>query len=303
MAKQLILEKISMCDEQLKGTFFNQQYYSHILDENIDVYDTNGTLILALRKKVIPKYISEIAQDTILTESKKTKTNNRGIASGKIRHDCISKNIVEILQPNNFKSTVRYNNGNISKYKISNTVHSMIIGYYEKPKLVESSTKGPAQSKNGIRLTSFCEHNPIGWCKIISYVQYLDNLYKQLYGVNYDVRYKQIYGNNPNMDKKWGIIDNTIFSTITANYNFRTACHRDEGNLAEPFGYSILVTLGHWNGCFLGYPEYSIAVNVQEGDLLIMNPHIYHCNTEFNGTDNDRLSLVIYARGKIVSKC
>lgn len=61
------------------------------------------------------------------------------------------------------------------------------------------------------------------------------------------------------------------------------------------------LTLGKWKGCYLGYPQYGVSVNVEEGDFLIMNPYEYHCNTEFKGKNDDRMSIVTYSRSGIIN--
>ena len=99
------------------------------------------------------------------------------------------------------------------------------------------------------------------------------------------------------------LIGNSCFSTLTLNYNWRTACHYDDGDFNN--GLSIISVLGDnkWEGCMIGFPKYKIAVDVRVGDIIIMDSHEMHCNTEFkyppdnNGNANyNRLSIVLYLR-------
>ena len=105
------------------------------------------------------------------------------------------------------------------------------------------------------------------------------------------------------------LIGNTCFSTLTLNYNWRTACHYDEGDYLD--GLSIISVLGDdkWEGCLIGFPKYKVAVEVRVGDIIIMNSHEMHCNTEFlvppdnNGNaEYNRLSVVLYLRQNM-NKC
>ena len=99
------------------------------------------------------------------------------------------------------------------------------------------------------------------------------------------------------------LIGDSCFSTLTLNYNWRTACHYDVGDYTD--GLSIISVLGddNWEGCLIGFPKYKIAVDVRVGDIIIMDSHEMHCNTEFKDSpDNDgnaefnRLSVVFYLR-------
>ena len=280
----MIVEKIYTDIEikALQGEFFDLDNYNQIINKDIDVYTPSGSLLFSLRKKLIPKKITNIARKNLLPHTMKTKSNSRGTATGKVNLSTMSNSIVELLDPDNFKTRVRYDDGKVSQYKISNTCHSMIAGYYDKP--IRNQIKNKC-----IRLTSFSQKNPEDWQNAIAYVKYLDQLYKSVLKKDYDIRKTK--------SKNCYTIDNTIFTTLTLNYNFRTACHMDKGN-AE---YSILTTLGKWKGCYLGYPQYGVAVNVEEGDFLIMNPYEYHCNTEFKGKNSDRMSIVTYSRSGIIN--
>jgi hypothetical protein len=179
------------------------------------------------------------------------------------------------------KSDNRY----IAAGKTADPVKSMIAGYYDKAKRCNGSG-------NQIRLTAFSEKFPIEWNNSIWYVKYLNDLYSELFPENYIIR-KNI-ANKIN----YGMIPQTIFSTLTLNYNFRTACHVDNGDTS----YSILTTIGEFTGCLVGFPQYGVCINLKENDFLIMNPHEYHCNTEFIGNNNNRMSIVTYTRDKIVNQ-
>jgi hypothetical protein len=280
----MIADKIISDDKikNLQGEFFNFNHYDTLINKDTDIYTPEGHLLFSIRKKIIPKKISNIAKKHLLPRAIYAKSNSRGVATGKVNLDYMNNSIVELLDPGNFKTRVKYEDGHISTYKVSNNCKSMIAGYYDK------ALRGDRASTS-IRLTSFSLKYPDDWCNIITYVQYLDKIYKSIYKDNYVNRKKKL--------PKYGIIDNTIFTTLTINYNFRTACHVDKGN----DDYSILTTIGDWKGCYLGYPQYGVCVNVEEGDFLIMNPYEYHCNTEFIGASQNRMSIVTYSRDGIIN--
>jgi len=99
------------------------------------------------------------------------------------------------------------------------------------------------------------------------------------------------------------LVPETVFTTITVNKTFRTACHRDAGDFSD--GLSNLLVLsnnGKYTGGYLVFPEYRIAVNVRPGDLLLVNNHeIMHGNTPIETYDDgERISLVCYLREKML---
>lgn len=99
------------------------------------------------------------------------------------------------------------------------------------------------------------------------------------------------------------LIPGTPFTTVTVNKTFRTAAHRDAGDLNE--GLSNLLTLsndGRFTGGYLIAPEYRVAVNVRPGDLLLINNHeVMHANTPIICEEgSERISLVVYFREKML---
>lgn len=99
------------------------------------------------------------------------------------------------------------------------------------------------------------------------------------------------------------LVPGTPFTTVTVNKTFRTAAHRDAGDLNE--GLSNLLTLsndGNYTGGYLIAPEYRVAVNVRPGDLLLINNHeVMHGNTPIVCAEgSERVSLVVYFREKML---
>lgn len=99
------------------------------------------------------------------------------------------------------------------------------------------------------------------------------------------------------------LVPGTPFTTVTVNKTFRTAAHRDAGDLNE--GLSNLLTLsndGNYTGGYLIAPEYRVAVNVRPGDLLLINNHeVMHGNTPIVCAEgSERISLVVYFREKML---
>ena len=107
-------------------------------------------------------------------------------------------------------------------------------------------------------------------------------------------------------DPGWRI-GNSVYTTITINKDFRTACHRDAGDLCEterinsPAGFSNLTVLSdgkNFDGMYLCMPEYKVCVDVKPGDLLLMDAHQIHGNVPLISSDEgfERISIVMYFR-------
>lgn len=103
------------------------------------------------------------------------------------------------------------------------------------------------------------------------------------------------------------LVGNTVYTTITINRSFRTACHRDAGDLCDPgtvpnprgFSNLTVVTNGkNFDGFYLCFPEFRVAANIQNGDLIMMDAHRIHGNTPLKSADPgfERISLVLYMR-------
>ena len=97
-------------------------------------------------------------------------------------------------------------------------------------------------------------------------------------------------------------IKNTAFSTVTINYNWRTALHTDKGDLPQGFGNLVVLEEGKYHGGYTGFPQYGVCVDVRHGDFLGMDVHKFHCNTKITPITKDysRLSLVCYLREKMI---
>ena len=99
-------------------------------------------------------------------------------------------------------------------------------------------------------------------------------------------------------------VPDTVFTTITVNKSFRTAAHRDAGDLHQGFSNLSVLTNGkQYSGGYLVLPEFRVAVNVRPGDLLLINNHFgIHGNTPIilDEEGAERYSVVCYFREKML---
>jgi hypothetical protein len=76
------------------------------------------------------------------------------------------------------------------------------------------------------------------------------------------------------------VIPGTPFSTVTVNTSYPTGYHTDQGDLDEGFSCLTVLRRGNYSGGRLVFPEYGIAVDMQNGDQLLMDAHAAHGNTQ-----------------------
>lgn len=109
------------------------------------------------------------------------------------------------------------------------------------------------------------------------------------------------------------VIPGTPFSTITVNNTYPTGVHQDAGDLDAGISTLACFRRGSYSGGVLVFPEYRVGVDMQDRDLLLMDAHSWHGNTDFdppvkrNMTGKvledpgfERVSVVSYFRTKIV---
>ena len=98
-------------------------------------------------------------------------------------------------------------------------------------------------------------------------------------------------------------ISGTVFTTLTVNMNFRTAVHQDVGDYKPGFGVMTAIRRGVYEGCYLCFPKYRVAVDMQTGGLCLADVHEWHGNTPLVPKGKyARLSLVFYYR-ELMQRC
>lgn len=258
--------------KKYEGKNFNEKWYNIIIDSSSDGYFNDDGIIKILfkfRKKVIPLKLQELSKDTFLQLSKK-KHSNRGIASGKEPGEKNARHFTKSGQ-------------NEGKYIASN-----ISGYYDRP-LREH--RGILGTNLACRTTAFNLNNKLLWEQGLPFLQFCSNVYKKLSLKHYLLQ--KLEYNRINNSLK---IPKTVFTTITSNYNWRTACHKDSGDYSGGLG-NLIVVGDNFTGGYLGFPQFKVLIKIKVGDFLLMDVHQWHCNTPIClKLGGFRLSFVMYIR-------
>jgi len=98
------------------------------------------------------------------------------------------------------------------------------------------------------------------------------------------------------------VIPGTVFTTVTVNKNFRTALHKDSGDYEQGFGMMTVTSVGEYGGGYTLFPQYGFGIDCKAGDVLAMDVHQWHCNSEMTGTGT-RVSYIFYVREKMQKSC
>jgi hypothetical protein len=109
------------------------------------------------------------------------------------------------------------------------------------------------------------------------------------------------------------VIPGTPFTTITVNNSYSTGVHTDKGDLDPGFSTLAVLRRGRYTGGHLVFPEYRVGVEMQHGDLLLMDAHDWHGNTAMTcecgnvmrekpcpDCGAERISVVSYFRTKMI---
>jgi len=255
-----------------KGKHFDESWYKFIINsESNGYFMENGNLKVLFKfkkNKIIPKY-SDIAIKSFLDLSKK-KHSNRGLAAGIPQGQTNARHLTD-----NGQSEGSYIASNIS-------------GYFDRPLREHRGILGTIKA---CRTTAFTLLNKDLWNEGLLFVQRCSKLYKKWGGKYYKNQVQEI-----NSIKSELKIPKTVFTTVTSNYNWRTACHKDSGDFSGGLG-NLVVVGNNFKGGYLGFPQFKVLIKIEAGDFLLMDVHQWHCNTPIRIYDDGyRLSFVFYIR-------
>jgi hypothetical protein len=259
-----------MTEDQIKaceGTYFDEKGMT-IYDEDVDIYDATSKKLLArFRKNVIPKELLELSWEAFYKTA--APSRNRGAAAGPIQ---TQSEYWKKRKPIEIKgwSALDANGG---KMRVNNNVYSSVLGYFEQTPFMGLPC----------RLTSYTQKYFQQFKMGIPFLQYIDKCFKVLIPENHKKQYDRAKS-NPKFQ-----IDDTAFSSVTLNRNFRTALHKDDGDFKEGFGNLTVLEYGKYSGGATCFPRFGLGFNVRTGDFLAMDVHEWHCNTEMTETPEQKL--------------
>lgn len=253
--------------EKLKGKFLDDNSYDILIQEDTDAYDMNGKLLFKFRKNTIPIEILKNGYESFKDSIELTE--GRGIASGS-SHKRIRKD------------------GSTSNITVGNKVLSGNVGFMDSGAMVKYCRK-----------TAFARDYFDKFKNGIPFVEFVDLKYKELCPTHYEKQISIANGTNKNYR-----IAETSFTTVTVNRNFVTAVHKDSGDFPNGFGNLITYREGTYDGSYFCLPEYRVAIDLQNTDILFVDVHTWHGNTPYKNCSEDymRIAFVMYYR-EYMYKC
>ena len=275
--EKIVLDKLMSNDDIVRkeGTWFKAGDMKHgVINRNCDVYykDDDGMekLLCKLRKNVISKDLIELGWNSYKNLAKASR--GRWSSAGPIDPKSAYWKKRKLVDTDKWKTSYLVN-GKKSKMKVNNQVASTPIGFYEAS---NNMVKLPC------RLTHFTRTHYDDYMDGLPFIEKINELFKGLVPDRYAAQLKQA-----NARKKLKIND-TAFSTITINRNFRTALHRDAGDLKTGFGNLTCIQRGKYHGGETMFPQFGVAIDLRTGDFLAMDVHEWHCNSELYETKEDK---------------
>lgn len=203
---------------------------------------------------------------------KSVKTENRGVASGSRR--------------------VKSGSGNKSR---ALPVPSAIIGAFD-----------AAGHQKYCRLTAWTGANLPQWEQLRPFLQTIARHFEARLPDRYAVQMKEAQATYP----EW-VVPGTPFTTVTVNNTYPTGVHQDAGDLEAGFSTLACLRKGTYTGGHFVFPKYRVALDMQHGDLCLIDAHEYHGNTAIvcecgerrNGLcancGAERISVVSYFRANM----
>ncbi len=290
--KQVLVLPEIMSEEYLQskeGEYFDAKTYKYVIKSDADVYgidkDGNKKLILKFRKNLIPREVCEIALKHLKKPAMR-KNDNRGAAGGVLDAKKLPKYVKGLANAGKFRTVGYYNaEGQVINSSLGNISQSNIIGFYDK------ADRNLGRGAPKCRLTAFTAKEFDKWQECVPYFQYADACFRVLVPDRHKAQWNRAHESE-------FVVPETSFSTITINYNWRTALHKDDGDYKDGFGNLMVLEEGKYDGGYTGFPRYGVCVDVRMGDFLAMDVHDWHANTPLKGITKDytRLSVVCYLR-------
>ena len=259
-----------------------------IIDKDVRIIDEKtGELVLVFLKDRIEHESLNIMTTILKPVAIKSGNNNRGVAGGRIDIERIKSHGrpgLQIGKMGEFSLYPKKKDGTTSKSHFGNPTDSAIIGWTD----IALRT----DKQNNVRLTKWTLENPEKFARVLPCIELVNTLFKKSLYTFWQKQADVAFLSNAH-------IGNTVFSSVTINHNFRSALHQDKGDYKKGFGVFFV----HQHGCSgeLLLPEYKLIIRLKSSDLLLFNPHVWHCTAPID-PNADRTTFVCYYRERLIDQ-
>lgn len=252
----------------LVGKFVDESHIDILIEDDVDIYKPDGKPLLFFRKNYIKSHILKEAYENMIGAAK--STDQRSSASGGER---VYKILKDGTKSRTMSSTVSVNSG--------------IAGFFDRNAHYDFC-----------RTTSFTKKNLAKFKKALPLFKAVNDGFKTFVPHAYKLQKEMAEATHPNY-----VIEDTAFTTITINKNYRAAVHTDAGDFEKGFG-NLVAYMKDIEPVYLIFPRYKVGVNLTKNDLLLADVHEHHGNNEIikKKKSGVRLSFVMYYRKNMI-KC
>jgi hypothetical protein len=267
--------------DALAGTLLTAKAFDVLVREDAEVYKPDGTPLLFYRKDALPAESCKAAHAALRKAAR--KSHNRGLAAGNAT--AMAKQGGRLVSVSS-KARVQpiRKNGTISRTDESaKLVESGVVGYYDR-----------YERTPYCRLTAFNLEHPERFAAAIPFIRAVDAVFRDTLPDRYAAQRAVIGRTHPDF-----FVHGTVFTTITVNRNWQTAVHKDKGDYVPGFGVmGVLEGKGHYDGGYLVFPQYRVAVDMRTRGVCLADVHSWHGNTPLIGRPGnfERISCVFYYR-------
>jgi hypothetical protein len=146
------------------------------------------------------------------------------------------------------------------------------------------------------RVTPFTRDGGPAWRAFAELLRDLDRVYRAAAPAAY--RLQECFVKLIHPDYR---VHGSAFTTAVVNDTVAHPLHRHKGNLH--LGLSVMTVLrrSHYEGGYLVLPEFRVAVDMGDRDVLLFPGGALHGNTPLRGAGRgDRLSIVAFVRAKLL---
>lgn len=221
------------------GKVIGDDAYNVLLTGPTRVYMPNGKILCVYLPGVLRPHTTE-AQYEVLHSLRSETTNNRGKASGS-----------------------RATRVGEQKRQYFMHVSSNILGSFE-----------ASGTFKFCRTTAWTGRHLPEWETLHPLLQQVALRMHQYVPERYAAQMEEIGRTHPD----W-VVPDTPFTTITVNNTYPTGVHTDKGDLDKGFSTIAVLRRGGYTGGRFVFPEFRVAVDLQDGDLILMDAHQWHGNT------------------------
>lgn len=269
--------------EKLVGHKIDLSYADVVVRDTCKVLKPDGSTLMIYVKDALPRNLIADAFRIFKGLDFDSGGSNRGAAAGIITEDTdLGKETAAEIIEGTTRFYPRREDGTRSNTARAAPVPTAIIGYFDR------YARTPY-----CRQTAFTMDHPDLWMEALPYIQKVNDVFKQYAPENWESQRKFIEQVHPDF-----VIPGTIFTTLTVNRSWRTACHRDAGDYQNGLGCMSAMEGGRYEGGELIFPKYRCAVDMRTGGVALADVHQIHANAPLIGVPGQwlRVSCVFYAR-------